>query len=269
MLGHAISRLGLSPRVRGTQVPADNRSRQPGLSPRVRGNRATPTPGSGASGSIPACAGEPGRDHSARDRIRVYPRVCGGTSTRTGAGKSPSGLSPRVRGNLHQPAHPLRHIGSIPACAGEPNRPPAFNHPAPVYPRVCGGTDETAPNGYRRLGLSPRVRGNHPSRLCEQIDLRSIPACAGEPAMRHLPLAPVGAVYPRVCGGNRSRCCANCHRYKRSIPACAGEPVRKGRRRQRCPKAVYPRVCGGTDNTFGAIPSALYGSIPACAGEPG
>ena len=49
-------------------------------------------------------------------------------------------------------------------------------------------------------GLSPRVRGN-PLYAPERLnDLRSIPACAGEPG--GIPATvPVWRVYPRVCGG--------------------------------------------------------------------
>ena len=70
----------------------------------------------------------------------VYPRVCGGTGlrdedVRTFWGLSPRvrgnppnvadvslmpGLSPRVRGNLPAAACSPAHVGSIPACAGEP-----------------------------------------------------------------------------------------------------------------------------------------------------
>ena len=52
--------------------------------------------------------------------MRVYPRVCGGTSTRPRMMACPAGLSPRVRGN--------------PAAVQA-----AFTNNR-VYPRVCGGT---------------------------------------------------------------------------------------------------------------------------------
>ena len=153
-------------------------------------------------------------------------------------------------------------------------------------------------------GLSPRVRGNHflVQRLVEVV--RSIPACAGEPAaaVRHYP--PAG-VYPRVCGGtagvpgsgvvraglsprvrgNRQRS-AHIQPCGGSIPACAGEPRRRPGTLAR--PWVYPRVCGGTTRwaLAGAVAKGLSprvrgnpdaitktisggGSIPACAGEPG
>ena len=105
----------------------------------------------------------------------------------------------------------------------------------------------------------------------DKTALRSIPACAGEPS-RPWRTQTVPMVYPRVCGGTRSRCCP--------IPACAGEPAPNHR--------VYPRVCGGTppSATMGLSPRVRgnplkmllprlsprvrgnHGSIPACAGEP-
>ena len=236
-------------------------------------------------------------------RDEVYPRVCGGTTIRARRTSSISGLSPRVRGNpFHHTSSPTE-IGSIPACAGEPQTPSPSNCRRRVYPRVCGGTREATRQPQAARGLSPRVRGNrayrrHPARLH-----RSIPACAGEPGrLRKSGRRP--QVYPRVCGGTRNtfRCPSSggglSPRVRgnpsqiaapvpgnRSIPACAGEP-RGGRGRSR-PGRVYPRVCGGTTNDHyreshrnGLSPRVrgnrhlsrqiawVYGSIPACAGEP-
>ena len=70
-----------------------------GLSPRVRGNRYTNMACSGGNGSIPACAGEPPQGPRARRQLRVYPRVCGGTSLGLSTLARILGLSPRVRGN--------------------------------------------------------------------------------------------------------------------------------------------------------------------------
>ena len=90
--------------------------------------------------------------------------------------------------------------GSIPACAGEPDRLGPDPDLAQVYPRVCGGTGEEVMYATMREGLSPRVRGN---RWCYRDtvgDDGSIPACAGEPCLK-VSVPPVKAVYPRVCGG--------------------------------------------------------------------
>ena len=91
-----------------------------GLSPRVRGNRGGIPDGTGDSGSIPACAGEPMVYEAACLQYRVYPRVCGGTILSPAIRQRRMGLSPRVRGNHIHPRLSLFNIGSIPACAGEP-----------------------------------------------------------------------------------------------------------------------------------------------------
>ena len=109
------------PRVCGG-TPSQSRasSSDTGLSPRVRGNLGLCQLFTHGLRSIPACAGEPPVLASDGLKLKVYPRVCGGTSVPSAETKRRSGLSPRVRGN---PNHNrcLYVLGrSIPACAGEP-----------------------------------------------------------------------------------------------------------------------------------------------------
>ena len=254
---------GVYPRVcGGTQVGDASHAPPHGLSPRVRGNPWARRTRWLTTRSIPACAGEPpGRHHRPRI-LRVYPRVCGGTSRIIHSSSSWSGLSPRVRGNPPALRFFFQCLRSIPACAGEPLRPLAVLPLPKVYPRVCGGTPKAAPPKPAPAGLSPRVRGNPPSMSARQSSLRSIPACAGEPGLR---LAFLGKteVYPRVCGGTivefpkadppgglSPRVRGNPLRSGQgsgttgSIPACAGEP--RCCRRCQSQQWVYPRVCGGT-----------------------
>ena len=274
-----------------------------GLSPRVRGNlprRPLPRP---CHGSIPACAGEPlGMSKGCRTDP-VYPRVCGGTFLVVHFRARVTGLSPRVRGNPWAGPTPACALGSIPACAGEPNMLVINSSQTWVYPRVCGGTSAEAPETALTWGLSPRVRGNHAEPVRDASLSGSIPACAGEPP-QYVCRGLLWGVYPRVCGGTLVHVCrlatirglsprvrgnpAAHHRRLGccgSIPACAGEPrsglPRGGLRR------VYPRVCGGTPvrssprgSASGLSPRVRGnprerlrecrgdGSIPACAGEP-
>ena len=58
--------------------------------------------------------------------------------------------------------------GSIPACAGEPERGHGENDPSEVYPRVCGGTYRLRCDCQFSQGLSPRVRGNHVELLADR-----------------------------------------------------------------------------------------------------
>ena len=168
---------------------------------------------------------------------------------------------------------------------------------------MCGGTKNIRRRNIAKCGLSPRVRGNPRNQRQESTTVRSIPACAGEPAPNQTN-RPVSPVYPRVCGGTpillygattyeglSPRVRGNLSPAKaraaaqRSIPACAGEP-----RRQAGPVGrwtVYPRVCGGTSLSNGCASSGSglsprvrgnrrptrviprrHRSIPACAGEP-
>ena len=131
-----------------------------GLSPRVRGNPGGFRRRRPAGGSIPACAGEPPAGDGSTRQARVYPRVCGGTTSGPILTAPALGLSPRVRGNQTPPPRYAGRSRSIPACAGEPvPAPPATRLPW-VYPRVCGGTVPAHQLRGGPIGLSPRVRGN-------------------------------------------------------------------------------------------------------------
>ncbi len=105
----------------GTSVTEYGPSMAVGLSPPVRGNPMEYTLRSDGVGSIPACAGEPTSRFFLASRLRVYPRLCGGTPHAHGIHAGAAGLSPPVRGN--RPRLPLRPLTprSIPACAGEPS----------------------------------------------------------------------------------------------------------------------------------------------------
>ena len=91
-------------------------------------------------------------------------------------------------------------------------------------------------------GLSPRVRGNLVDDGALDIQKRSIPACAGEPAGREY-LARGTLVYPRVCGGTYWR--ADIDLVRRGL-----SPRVRGNRQRHMDvnelPLVYPRVCGGT-----------------------
>ena len=193
------------------------------------------------------------------------------------------GLSPRVRGNPSPRAKRVACLGSIPACAGEPNEQHTNDPLSKVYPRVCGGTYFESNADRNSDGLSPRVRGNRMGHYLWGQWVRSIPACAGEPCSRRA-MSALRAVYPRVCGG--TELLANGHKpgwglsprvrgnpvsvgtrsqTGWSIPACAGEPPRRpilGRLMR-----VYPRVCGGTRQGW-CWQRFVQGLSPRVRGEP-
>ncbi len=253
-----------------------------GLSPRVRGNRGGLRTMALQLGSIPACAGEPPMAHEFHLGCPVYPRVCGGTSSRRTHWEPVTGLSPRVRGNRGRRNRRERLRGSIPACAGEPTSGRSSGPFGSVYPRVCGGTYSSCFLLAAWRGLSPRVRGNLLQRGLKADHRGSIPACAGEPCAT-TPTNPRCAVYPRVCGGTAFPCPPRLEgsglsprvRGNRgqlvmvlpvsgSIPACAGEPLGP---LQPAPAApVYPRVCGGTSAVVDTRP-CLSGLSPRVRGN--
>ena len=105
-----------------------------------------------------------------------------------------------MRGNRALIHHIDGHVGSIPACAGEPTKNSGNDGAAKVYPRVCGGTEAGLMGTVDLIGLSPRVRGNRVNNLSDVAGGGSIPACAGEPAAWTL-IQCNTSVYPRVCGG--------------------------------------------------------------------
>ena len=297
-------RVGVYPRRCGgaillpTSLPSS-----PGLSPQVRGSRCGAGHGAASHGSIPAGAGEPISRVVVKVLPEVYPRRCGGAVCRQLGLTHEQGLSPQVRGS-----HPYRGIylqswRSIPAGAGEPSSPPTTAPRARVYPRRCGGARRRGLLRAPGRGLSPQVRGS-PSHIALPPPVHgSIPAGAGEPAIR----SGCGAsarVYPRRCGGaarprRRSSVRGGLSPQVRgshlpgarrdgargSIPAGAGEPTPPAATRARI--QVYPRRCGGAplphsseSSSKGLSPqvrgsrgrgpraAARVGSIPAGAGEP-
>ena len=99
---HRPTSIGVYPRVcGGTGFQVTSGCVSVGLSPRVRGNPVAECHIASCTGSIPACAGEPGRGSQGCRRTWVYPRVCGGTQTWHAQATTVFGLSPRVRGNLN------------------------------------------------------------------------------------------------------------------------------------------------------------------------
>ena len=112
------------PRVCGGTAGASRpRLRRTGLSPRVRGNLSCCSASDCTGRSIPACAGEPTPSLPKWRCTRVYPRVCGGTTSGKKSQGILPGLSPRVRGNPAEGGWQALQSRSIPACAGEPDSP--------------------------------------------------------------------------------------------------------------------------------------------------
>ena len=208
-----------------------------------------------------------------------------------------------MRGHRNVCAGGTTRFRSIPACAGSPSLRAALALAKPVYPRVCGVTSTTGRATRGARGLSPRVRGHRDMTVHQAARRRSIPACAGSPALDGDGPA-VWGVYPRVCGVTPCASLVSCastglsprvrghqrrespaRRPAGSIPACAGSPQASGPVTHS--DEVYPRVCGVTRSSSrkeytvtGLSPRVrghrssgyslwyVSGSIPACAGSP-
>ena len=95
------SKIGLSPRGRGTQLLIDQQAQH--------------------IGSIPAWAGNPSQTSGASWCGPVYPRVGGEPLDLSFPHVSRNGLSPRGRGTQLLIDLQAQHIGSIPAWAGNPD----------------------------------------------------------------------------------------------------------------------------------------------------
>ena len=233
-----------------------------GSIPAHAGNRAGKLLSTALGGSIPAHAGQPADKRRDFRLCGVYPRACGATLCGSDAGLGYWGLSPRMRGNPFFdsvfPADP----GSIPAHAGQPDRPARGRCEQGVYPRACGATLSRLMTHSSRSGLSPRVRGNRPAYRPQTARSGSIPARAGQPSVDTARYADRW-VYPRACGATRNnsrggrlveglspRVRGNhfSARYIRlpygSIPARAGQPADPSA--NGCVPGVYPRACGAT-----------------------
>ena len=172
-----------------------------GLSPHGRGKRAG-TAGTGIRvGSIPARAGETGRDIRADYWYRVYPRTGGGNRFLYPQGRRGRGLSPHGRGKRLGVSLDAKDQGSIPARAGETSWSRTPKPTAVVYPRTGGGNLKTLYRNRRRQGLSPHGRGKRLLLTFGDRIIGSIPARAGETETAR-EVAQNGEVYPRTGGGN-------------------------------------------------------------------
>ena len=110
------------PRVCGehkTQAKADLTGK--GSSPRMRGTQAGSVIRIQMQGIIPAYAGNTPTRPRITNSARDHPRVCGEHTTLTPVGTGNPGSSPRMRGTQHARESTRRHVGIIPAYAGNTN----------------------------------------------------------------------------------------------------------------------------------------------------
>ena len=175
-------------------------------------------------------------------------------------GTNYTGSSPRGRGTQRSKACTWCTARFIPAWAGNtPAEMPVSLH-EPVHPRVGGEHHFEYVVREGRRGSSPRGRGTLNTRQGQGVDLRFIPAWAGNTALQAARQS-CWPVHPRVGGEHakdsapsvpsagsspRGRGTPWCQTWpwprSRFIPAWAGNTV--GGRLSRREPAVHPRVGG-------------------------
>ena len=208
----------------------------------MRGSLALTTGGGIEDGSIPARAGKPVTILAFCFLQRVYPRPCGEALASSLYSSSIARLSPPVRGSQLTETEASREKRSIPARAGKPSAATSTTRRRRVYPRPCGEATKVVTLPDSTAGLSPPVRGSHPSRRWPRRRARSIPARAGKPRPG-VQESGRAEVYPRPCGE------AYRARNRRARNRGLSPPVRGSR----CEEDRDVRITG---------------SIPARAGKP-
>ena len=165
-------------------------------------------------------------------------------SKKTGGALHKTGSSPRMRGTP-SPRGPASSSGRIiPAHAGNSGRLPNPNLGSSDHPRACGELPMLVSHSCASCGSSPRMRGTPTDQARIALDLRIIPAHAGNScdACRR---ARVETDHPRACGELR-RCLVSRRSAPRIIPAHAGNSV--VRRPIRTASSDHPRACGELHN---------------------
>ena len=170
-----------------------------GSSPRVRGTGQAYAVRSGRPRFIPACAGNRYIRAETSPTSAVHPRVCGEQIPFGFALLALSGSSPRVRGTDWRFVRIYCGQRFIPACAGNRRICAPTIHGYTVHPRVCGEQTGTASSVQPGCGSSPRVRGTGSFQVGVAFAGRFIPACAGNRTASDSPWIQ-GTVHPRVCG---------------------------------------------------------------------
>ena len=151
-----------------------------GSSPRMRGKRCHILHGGWYMRIIPAHAGQTGTIDGERRHSSDHPRACGANATSVMPRSMMAGSSPRMRGKPGAVAGLVVPQRIIPAHAGQtPGSRPKVAW-RPDHPRACGANITRlylAPYAY---GSSPRMRGKPADDSGHTIEIRIIPAHAGQ-----------------------------------------------------------------------------------------
>ena len=174
------------PRVGGEHAAFSQLHNRPsGSSPRGRGTLKAIVSGYDADRFIPAWAGNTAIRQRKQHEQPVHPRV-GGEHIRYWRERyGDDGSSPRGRGTLDLLPDLAQVIRFIPAWAGNTSIPLISRSPEPVHPRVGGEHPvHRVPQPFA-CGSSPRGRGTLACFRWRHVQLRFIPAWAGNTDSRH------------------------------------------------------------------------------------
>ena len=150
-----------------------------GSSPRMRGTPSAVLSDGLSRGIIPAYAGNTGRRPRCAPPGRDHPRVCGEHSRYQTKKTAMAGSSPRMRGTPHVNRQIRRHVGIIPAYAGNTGEHQKRCYFRWDHPRVCGEHWVNVTNLLSWEGSSPRMRGTPDEDADERAERGIIPAYAG------------------------------------------------------------------------------------------
>ena len=211
-----------------------------------------------------------------------HPRACGANLFDIAVGEVRAGSSPRMRGKLNRAGETSTSLRIIPAHAGQTIWRPSSCVGVADHPRACGANLPVMVFVMRSPGSSPRMRGKLGGPPVDLLQLRIIPAHAGQTALGRIRCS-FSTDHPRACGANdswtrwqRSRTGSSPrmrgkpppkrpHRHgMRIIPAHAGQT-------STCPSknAVppdHPRACGANVLVLTAGKSRA-GSSPRMRGK--
>ena len=212
---------GDHPRVCGEHLPlVSSSAASAGSSPRMRG---TPHPGQTRPrrhGIIPAYAGNTSHRPSETRSTWDHPRVCGEHWIDRSGTPQYLGSSPRMRGTQSHCRPCMRHIGIIPAYAGNTSAAWCCSRPPGDHPRVCGEHTLNRIDGQTDVGIIPAYAGNTISSAWRISPDRDHPRVCGE---HHQPIRLQGIELgssPRMRGTLDAA--ERVVRFRGIIPAYAG-----------------------------------------------
>ncbi len=152
--------------------------------------------------------------------LTVHPRGCGEHYFYQHQKQDLCGSSPRMRGTRVKPLHQSPIVRFISADAGNTWHGGLEKSYSSVHPRGCG--EHTNPTFISRsfIGSSPRMRGTQNLAKLINLNVRFIPADAGNTFFFTF-FYDINTVHPRGCG-EHYRLCISCNERSGSSPRMRG-----------------------------------------------